>query len=238
MTVDSTTKVTNLNADLLDDTNGGAGGITILDVYPIGSIYISTVSTNPGTLFGAGTWAAFGAGRCLFGVGTSDQTFAAAATGGASTVTLDTTMIPSHNHTQNAHNHTQNSHNHTQDSHNHTQNSHNHTQDSHNHTQDSHLHSISKMWGNWSGDSRINGTSGFYASAPATSNTNGTVATNQATTATNQATTPTNQATTATNQATTATNNEATATNNATGGGGSHNNLPPYVVVYMWQRTA
>jgi len=25
---------------------------------------------------------------------------------------------------------------------------------------------------------------------------------------------------------------------NSTGGGGSHNNLQPYIVVYMWQRTA
>lgn len=34
------------------------------------------------------------------------------AVGGAQSVTLDTTMIPSHNHTQNAHNHTQNAHTH------------------------------------------------------------------------------------------------------------------------------
>lgn len=32
-------------------------------VYPIGSIYLSTVSTNPSALFGFGTWKAWGAGR-------------------------------------------------------------------------------------------------------------------------------------------------------------------------------
>jgi hypothetical protein len=32
-------------------------------LYPIGSIYSSTVSTNPNTLFGFGTWVAFGEGK-------------------------------------------------------------------------------------------------------------------------------------------------------------------------------
>lgn len=224
MTVDSSDKVVNLNADLLDDTNGGSGGITILDVYPVGSIYISTVSTNPATLFGAGTWAAFGAGRVLVGVGTSDQAFAAGATGGASNHTLTEAQMPSHTHTQNSHNHTQQSHNHTQDAHN-------HTQDAHNHTQNAHRHSILKMWINVAGDSRISSASGFYASAPATSYS-------EYTTPTNIETTATNIATTATNQANTAVNNAATAVNQATGGDGAHNNLQPYIVVYMWQRTA
>jgi hypothetical protein len=40
----------------------------IESVYPIGSIYLSVVSTNPGTLFGIGTWVAFGTGRALVGI--------------------------------------------------------------------------------------------------------------------------------------------------------------------------
>lgn len=60
----------------------------VQSLYPVGSIYISTVATNPATLFGFGTWSAFAAGRTLIGVGTSDQAFAAAATGGESNHTL------------------------------------------------------------------------------------------------------------------------------------------------------
>jgi hypothetical protein len=44
--------------------------------YPVGSIYINaSVSTNPATLFGFGTWTAFGAGRVLVGLNASDSSF-------------------------------------------------------------------------------------------------------------------------------------------------------------------
>jgi microcystin-dependent protein len=43
-------------------------------------------------------------------------------TGGEKAVTLITSQIPSHTHTQNSHNHTQNAHNHTQVSHSHSVN--------------------------------------------------------------------------------------------------------------------
>ena len=53
---------------------------TLLDVYPVGAIYLSTSSTNPGTLFG-GTWTQI-SGRFLYCTNTSNTT------GGSSTINL------------------------------------------------------------------------------------------------------------------------------------------------------
>jgi len=63
--------------------------------YPIGSIYLGTLSTNPNTLFGFGTWVAFGSGRMLI---SQDATYPAGTTGGAATTTLITANLPSHSH--------------------------------------------------------------------------------------------------------------------------------------------
>jgi hypothetical protein len=71
--------------------------------YPVGSIYTATVSTNPATLLGFGTWTAFAAGRVLIGNGGG---FSAGATGGsADAITVShthtatsTVTDPSHSH--------------------------------------------------------------------------------------------------------------------------------------------
>lgn len=52
-------------------------------LYPIGAIIELYVSTNPATLFGFGTWEAYGAGRVTVGINAADADFdAVGETGG------------------------------------------------------------------------------------------------------------------------------------------------------------
>jgi len=65
-------------------------------VYPVGSIYTNAgVATNPATLLGFGTWAAFGAGKVLVGQDTGDTAFdTLEETGGSKDA-----IVVSHTHT-------------------------------------------------------------------------------------------------------------------------------------------
>jgi hypothetical protein len=65
-------------------------------LYPVGSIYTNaTVSTNPATLLGFGTWTAFGAGRVMVGFDSSNALFdTAEETGGSADA-----ITVSHTHT-------------------------------------------------------------------------------------------------------------------------------------------
>jgi len=65
-------------------------------LYPVGSIYINaTNSSNPATLFGFGTWEAFGAGRVMVGFNASDALFdTLEETGGSKDA-----IVVSHTHT-------------------------------------------------------------------------------------------------------------------------------------------
>ena len=137
-------------------TIGSNTATTLQAVYPVGSIYINAaVATNPGTLLGFGTWAAFGAGRVIVGLNASDSDFdTAQETGGTKTHTLTTAELPSHTHTV----------------------------------------SIPS--------SENGGSSNDHALFPDS------------------------------------TSSGETFTSGATGGGGAHNNLQPYIVAYMWRRTA
>jgi hypothetical protein len=139
--------------------------------YPVGSIYTNaTVSTNPATLLGFGTWAAFGAGRVA--IGDDGSSFVAGATGGSADA-----IVVSHTHTASS----------------------SVTDPGHTHT-----HNLQIAYNN---------TSTPGGAAGAISSSTGTI----------------NSATTGITVATTV---------NSTGSSGTNANLQPYVVVYMWKRTA
>ena len=73
---------------------------TIANAYPVGSLYMNASNAaNPATLLGFGTWAAFGAGRVLVGIDSSDTDFdGAEETGGSKTHALTTGELAPHNH--------------------------------------------------------------------------------------------------------------------------------------------
>ncbi len=67
--------------------------------FPVGSVFLSVVNTNPNSLLGYGTWAAIAAGRMLVGFNASDVDFnAAEKTGGAKTHQHLYTEVPNHTH--------------------------------------------------------------------------------------------------------------------------------------------
>jgi hypothetical protein len=98
-----------IDGGTIDDStiNGGSIGSgtdvteVLKKVYPVGSIYINaTVATNPATLLGFGTWTAFGAGKVMVGLDSTDTDFdTAEETGGAKTHTLTVAEMPEHKHT-------------------------------------------------------------------------------------------------------------------------------------------
>lgn len=149
-------------------------------IYPVGSIYMSVNSTSPATLFG-GTWSQL-KDRFLLGAG---DTYSNGATGGAATVTLTTSQIPSHTHTFTGSSATTSS--------------------------DSHSHTVPNTKGDNSG-------SGNKCESWASASASGRTVTTSSDSHTHTLT--------------------AKGTNSSTGGGGSHTNMPPYLVVYMWKRTA
>jgi hypothetical protein len=96
------------DANAAELTGGGAttlhshvGGTP---VFPVGYVYISVDATNPATALGYGTWAAFGAGRVLVGLDAGDTDFdTVEETGGSKTVqasaqTFAGTALGTHQH--------------------------------------------------------------------------------------------------------------------------------------------
>lgn len=147
---------------------------TLKKVYPVGSIYMSTVSTNPATLFGFGTWEAMPAGRVLLAQGKSSwgTTYNAGSTGGEATHQLTVGELPQHTHTASTN------------------------------TTGSHAHTYRTFYG----------TTG--TGPDGSSDREQTINTGSSG------------------------NHSHTVTINNTGSNQAHNNLQPYIAVYIWKRTS
>lgn len=64
-------------------------------IYPVGSLYFNTSNTNPSTILGFGTWAAYGVGQAIVGFDAGDVDFDTdEETGGEKTHALGTTEAP------------------------------------------------------------------------------------------------------------------------------------------------
>jgi len=93
-----------LTGELSSHSHAGGGG----PAFPVGSVFIAVVATDPATLLGYGTWAALAAGRVLVGLDSGDPNFdTVEETGGAKTVAAsaqtfagtESTAIVNHLHT-------------------------------------------------------------------------------------------------------------------------------------------
>ena len=86
--------LTNINASNV--SGSGANLTTLSAAYPVGSIYMNILSSNPNTLLGFGTWARFGEGRMLVSQDGGDSDFnTGQETGGSKTHTIAQTNLPS-----------------------------------------------------------------------------------------------------------------------------------------------
>lgn len=178
--------------------------------WPLGSIHMSTVPTNPATTLGGGVWQAWGSGRVPVGVDTGQTEFdTVEETGGAKTHTLTVDQIPSHDHAQDPHSHGM-SHDHSS------------TTTSSGGT---HTHTIDSSGGGAVGDLGSNPRL-KRASPEASPDYEASDAVGSAGSHSHSVDIPAYSGNTS----------STTANNQNTGGGQAHNNLQPYITCYMWKR--
>ena len=193
--------------------------------FPVGAIYMSTTSANPGTFWTNTTWQAFATGKTIIGIDTSDTDFNSVnKTGGSKEVVLTVPNLPIHSHTvgDNSHSHTANG----AGDHSHTLNDHAHYLPPHQHGSGWGEQNQTGYWGNWPG-SNFRGSAStdldnnMFLTSPVDQWTNGAGAVGMSGSGAHSHTIN-------------ATTHSHTLSN--TGSNTAHSNLQPYVVTYIWKR--
>ncbi|MDR0535578.1 MAG: phage tail protein [Puniceicoccales bacterium] len=88
------------NLGISDAQLSGLVTTMIAAMEPVGTVWFSTNSANPATYKGFGTWELYAQGRTIFGHAAADTDFnAAGRTGGGKTHTLSIANLPPHTHT-------------------------------------------------------------------------------------------------------------------------------------------
>lgn len=196
-------------SNILPIDMGGTGTDDLLNLlYPVGAIYISVVDSSPASRLG-GVWTRI---EEKFLYGASDS-YAVNSQGGRSTVALTTSELPSHTHTGS------------------TASAGDHTHTATTSSDGTHGHSYSNFYGGTGG---VNSTYSMLQRGAAGSYQNlvSWDADNMWRYSIQQGGAHTHTLTTSSNGAHTHTVTVATA-----GSGNSFSIMPPYLSVYMWQRT-
>ena len=181
-----------------------------INAYPIGSIYMSVNATSPATLFG-GTWEALDQGRVLIGAGTSHP---AGEEGGEETHKLTSSEMPSHGHSLSVSGSTTSA------------GSHSHSRGDMNIS--GYINNALMDVATASGAFSISGTGDAYGGGQGAAN----LKKDAKLTASNSWTGTTSSAGSHSHTV------SVSGSIGSAGGGEAHNNMQPYLSVYMWKRTA
>ena len=215
-------------------------------IYPVGTIYTSVQNVSPASFLG-GTWEALNEGRVLIGAGTAHP---AGETGGEENHSLSTEEMPSHNHS--ASTASAGSHSHSGSISGSTGSGGSHSHSGSSGTSGSHGHTISMFTASSSDHIAnrypynppsqvcivINGTTGKWNSNPSSSLTLSDAGSHSHTITVSSASSHSHSLSGTSITTGSSGSHSHSVTVGSAGSGTAHNNMQPYLSVYMWKRTA